>query len=64
VKKVVLDTNVIISALFWEGNSRKMYDLVRQNDITSQDMFGIATTLISLPRNPKTVPQTGTLVQK
>jgi predicted nucleic acid-binding protein len=27
VKKVVLDTNVTISALFWEGNPRKIYDL-------------------------------------
>ncbi len=33
MKNVVLDTNVIISALFWEGNSRKMYDLVRQGKI-------------------------------
>jgi putative PIN family toxin of toxin-antitoxin system len=33
VKKVVLDTNVIISALFWEGNSRKMYDLIRQGKL-------------------------------
>jgi putative PIN family toxin of toxin-antitoxin system len=30
VKKVVLDTNVTISALFWEGNPRKIYDLVRE----------------------------------
>jgi putative PIN family toxin of toxin-antitoxin system len=30
VKKVVFDTNVIISALFWKGNPRKVYDLVRQ----------------------------------
>ena len=30
MKKVVLDTNVIISALFWKGNPRKVYDLIRQ----------------------------------
>jgi putative PIN family toxin of toxin-antitoxin system len=33
VKKVVLDTNVTISALFWEGNPRKIYDLVRQGQL-------------------------------
>jgi len=41
VKKVVLDTNVTISALFWEGNPRKIYDLVRDgklNMLLSDDM--------------------------
>jgi putative PIN family toxin of toxin-antitoxin system len=33
VKKVVLDTNVTIPALFWEGNPRKIYDLVRQGKL-------------------------------
>ena len=33
MKKVVLDTNVTISALFWEGNPRKIYDLVRQGKL-------------------------------
>jgi uncharacterized protein len=33
VKKVVLDTNITISALFWEGNPRKIYDLVRQGKL-------------------------------
>jgi putative PIN family toxin of toxin-antitoxin system len=33
VKKVVLDTNVTISALFWEGNPRKIYDLVRKGKL-------------------------------
>lgn len=33
MRKVVLDTNVIISALFWEGNSRKIYDLVREGKL-------------------------------
>ena len=38
--EVVLDTNVTISALFWEGNPRKIYDLVRQGVIMllSNDM--------------------------
>ena len=41
MKKVVLDTNVTISALFWEGNPRKIYDLVRDgklNMLLSDDM--------------------------
>jgi putative PIN family toxin of toxin-antitoxin system len=33
VKKVVLDTNVTISALFWEGSPRKIYDLVRKGEL-------------------------------
>lgn len=33
MKKVVLDTNVTISALFWEGNPRKIYDLVREGKL-------------------------------
>jgi predicted nucleic acid-binding protein len=33
VKKVVLDTNVTISALFWGGNPRKIYDLVREGKL-------------------------------
>ena len=33
MKKVVLDTNVTISALFWEGNPRKIYDLVCQGKL-------------------------------
>ena len=33
MKKVVLDTNVTISALFWEGNPRKVYDLVRHGKL-------------------------------
>ena len=33
MKKVVLDTNVTISALFWEGNPRKIYDLIRQGGL-------------------------------
>ncbi len=33
MKKVVLDTNITISALFWEGNPRKIYDLVREEKL-------------------------------
>ena len=33
MKKVVLDTNVTVSALFWDGNPRKIYDLVRHGKL-------------------------------
>lgn len=33
MKKIVLNTNVTISAFFWEGNPRKIYDLVRQGKL-------------------------------
>lgn len=33
MKKVVLDTNVTISALFWEGNPRKIYDMAREGKL-------------------------------
>lgn len=34
MKKVVLDTNISISAFFWNGVPRKVYDLARNNEIT------------------------------
>jgi uncharacterized protein len=41
VNRVVLDTNVIISALFWTGPPRDLYNLVQENKIImllSEDM--------------------------
>ena len=34
MKRIVLDTNVTISALFWKGYPRVVYDLVRQGKVT------------------------------
>jgi len=34
LKKVVLDTNVTISALFWSGPPRDIYDLIRNGRLT------------------------------
>jgi len=34
VKRVVLDTNVTISAFFWGGHSRAIFELVRQRKVT------------------------------
>ena len=33
MKRIVLDTNITISALFWEGSPRKIYDLVGQGEL-------------------------------
>lgn len=33
MKRVVLDTNVIIAALFWQGPPRFVYDLVRDGQL-------------------------------
>jgi putative PIN family toxin of toxin-antitoxin system len=33
VKRVVLDTNVTLSALFWPGNPRRIYDMVRYHKL-------------------------------
>jgi putative PIN family toxin of toxin-antitoxin system len=34
MKRIVLDTNVTISALFWRGHPRVIYDLVREGKLT------------------------------
>jgi predicted nucleic acid-binding protein len=33
MKRIVLDTNVTISALFWRGYPRVIYDLVREGKL-------------------------------
>lgn len=33
MKRIVLDTNVTVSAFFWNGNSRKIYELAKRNKI-------------------------------
>lgn len=41
MKRVVLDTNVTVSAFFWKGHPRTIYDFVRSKKITmllSSDM--------------------------
>lgn len=34
MKRIVLDTNVTVSALFWKGYPRVVYDLVKEGKIT------------------------------
>ncbi len=41
MKRIVLDTNVTISALFWKGYPRSVYELIRENKLVmllSSDM--------------------------
>lgn len=33
MKRIVLDTNIIISAFFWNGHPRTIYDLIRERKI-------------------------------
>ena len=33
MKRVVLDTNILISALFWKGYPRIIYDLIRNKKV-------------------------------
>ena len=43
MKRLVLDTNVLISALFWKGASRKLYEYIRAGKygLTAQEIFPI-----------------------
>jgi putative PIN family toxin of toxin-antitoxin system len=41
LKRVVLDTNVTVAALFWKGYPRVVYDLIRERKLAmllSKDM--------------------------
>jgi putative PIN family toxin of toxin-antitoxin system len=48
VLKVVLDTNVLISALAFQGETRKIWDLVEQNQFR---LFTSTFILLELERN-------------
>ncbi|MDI6761132.1 MAG: putative toxin-antitoxin system toxin component, PIN family [Candidatus Brocadiaceae bacterium] len=46
MKRVVLDTNVTISAFFWKGHPRTVYDLVREGKVTLLSSLKIEAELI------------------
>lgn len=46
--KVVLDTNVVISALAFQGETRKIWDLIERNEFR---LFTSAFILLELERN-------------
>lgn len=53
MKKIVLDTNTIISALFWRGNPRKILDLVKAGYYTLLSSAEIERELIRVLGYPK-----------
>ena len=51
--KIVLDTNTIISALFWEGNPRRILNLVKGGQyklITSHENILIIIAAFIIPK--------------
>jgi len=53
MKQVVLDTNVTISAFFWRGYSRTVYDLVCEGKMTLLSSIKIEAELIRVLAYPK-----------
>ena len=46
MKRIVFDTNVTISAFFWKGYPRTIYDLVKDGKVTLLSCIGIEAELI------------------
>jgi putative PIN family toxin of toxin-antitoxin system len=53
MKRVVLDTNVTISAFFWRGYSRTVYDLAREGKIMLLSSIQIEAEFIKVLAYPK-----------
>lgn len=53
MKKIVLDTNIVISALFWKGNQRKILDLLRVRKYQLLSSIDIERELIRVLSYPK-----------
>lgn len=53
MKRIVLDTNIVISALFWKGNQRKILDLVRARKYELLSSIDIERELIRVLGYPK-----------
>lgn len=51
MKRMVLDTNVSISAFFWRGYSRAVYDLVREGKVTLLSSMKIEAEFIDVSFN-------------
>ena len=48
MKRIVLDTNVTISALFWKGHPRALFDLVREGKAALLSCGAIEAELIKV----------------
>lgn len=53
MKRIVLDTNVIISAFFWKGYPRTVYDLVKDRKITLLSCFKMEAEFIRVLAYPR-----------
>lgn len=53
MKRLVLDTNTVISALFWQGSPRTVYDLVRAGKYQLLSSREIESELIRVLSYPK-----------
>ena len=53
MKRIVLDTNVTISALFWKGYPRAIYDLVKAGKATLLSSMRIEAELVRVLSYPK-----------
>jgi len=53
MKKVVLDTNITLSAFFWRGYPRKLYDLIRSGKIIMISSIKIEEEFIRVLGYPK-----------
>jgi len=53
VKSIVFDTNITISALFWKGCPRQIYDLVKAKEIKLLYSIDIEKELIRVLAYPK-----------
>jgi putative PIN family toxin of toxin-antitoxin system len=53
VRRIVLDTNTVISALFWKGNPRKVLDAVKEGKYILLSSIDIEKELIRVLAYPK-----------
>ena len=53
MKRIVLDTNITISALFWKGYPRAVYDLVKEGKVTLLSSAKIEEEFIRVLAYPK-----------
>jgi len=53
VKRIVLDTNITISAFFWKGYPRAVYNLIREGKVTLLSSVKIEAEFIRVLAYPK-----------
>ncbi|MEW6685322.1 MAG: PIN domain-containing protein [Candidatus Edwardsbacteria bacterium] len=53
MKRIVLDTNVTISAFFWRGYPRAVYDLVKEGKLTLLSSIAIEAEFIRVLAYPR-----------